>query len=150
MVRRFTHSLSGNPLFEVVKTQIFTLINHPVTWSIVLWELWNVEHWNNANISFFIESKIFPRLFYTILNYPANGIQYWQRCTYRKNRFYNFILDELKTSVLPFCTKLTALVLISNAETKVKWSLLSKKLWFLFIQMIQYWTAHWLSIKVFD
>ena len=39
--------------FEVVKTQICTLINHPVTWSIVLWELWNIEHWNNANAIFF-------------------------------------------------------------------------------------------------
>ena len=39
--------------FGVVKTQICTLINHPVTWSIVLWELWNIEHWNNANAIFF-------------------------------------------------------------------------------------------------
>ena len=134
--------------FGVVKTQICTLLLLLEVLSFESYEILNIEIMQMQ--SFFIESKIFPRLFYTILNYPANGFQYWQRCTYRKNRYYNFILDELKTSVLPFCTKLTALVLISITETKVKWSLLSKKLWFLFIQMIQYWTANWLSIRVFD
>ena len=39
--------------FEEVKTQICTLLDHPVTGSIVLWELWNIEHWNNANAIFF-------------------------------------------------------------------------------------------------